>query len=186
MEIQRPEEAEPTTSFPPRAPRTYHYSRPARHGKRAVQEPSKHSFAAELSAVGTQLMHFAIDYITSQYRYLQGALKNHAARVLHAARKAHRAAQKPSKISYASQLTAVRTQLMKGVQVAVDRTTRTWRHLQAVRGYDEPLPKHADTMTYIRYLWRRVLLGFWPEKLTFGIVFVIWGCVLPRWRSNVA
>ena len=116
-------------------------------------------------------LHFAIDYVTCTYRYLQGAQK------LHAARKPHRAARKPSEIPCAPQLAAVRAHLMKGVYVAVDRTTRTWRHLQAVRGYDEPLPKHADTITYIRYLLRCVLLGFWPEKLTLGLAFVIWGCV---------
>ena len=161
-------EMEPTASISPRPPRTYHYSKPARHDKRADRKPAQWSFAAQLSGATTQLIqrtYRVVDYISRTYRYLKAAREN------------ERAVRKPSKISFAAELSAARAQLMEGIYIAAHYTSRTYRHLQAVREYDRAVPKDADTITYVQYLWRRILLGFWPEKIVFGSAAIFKGCV---------
>ena len=186
-----PIEAEIPTPIPPRPPRTYRINNNiARRDERAIRKPTDMSFEALLKKGIVRLteeFYIAVDYSSRTYYYLQAAQEYE--RVIR---------NDPTIRAYVIQLQQKNSKLARSATRQASYRTLEIEVIASQAGllYEE-VPNLAFNLEgtvrqvercrlamsefFLRYTmqhpWARLLVGWWPEKLALGCVWIFGACV---------
>ena len=169
----------PVTSSPRRLPRTYRYSKAAREDKKAAQKSANWSFEALLSTARARLVeefYIAVDYSSRTFSYLQAAreyeeaVRNDPNTIAYPGTRIAYPGARTLEIEVIAVQAGLHYEDVPNLALKLEGTVRQLERLKSVIS--------IVLWIYTRqYPGGRLLVGFWPQKLTLGFAFIIWRCV---------
>ena len=164
--------AKPVTFNSRRLPRTYRYSKAAREDKKAAQKPADWSFEGPLSTA----FDIAVDYSSRTFSYLQAAreyeeaVRNDPNTIAYPGTRIAYPGARTLEIEVIAVQAGLRYEDVPNLALRLEGTVRQLERLKSVIS--------IVFWIYTRqYPGGRLLVGFWPQKLTLGFAFIIWRCV---------
>ena len=189
-------DSEPTWPIPSRSPHTYRHAKAPRKGKIAAQKPTVMSWEALLAAGVARLMeelNVAVDISSRTFHYLQSAREfqrqvqddpKSRAYIMQLHHKMSKLAGSASQHPRAG-ITGTREEEIRVIAVQAGLLYEDVPDLALyLEGTVRQMEVYglATSEFFLIYTtlhpWGRLLVSFWPEKLTFGCAWIFGTCVL--------
>ena len=181
---------EPTWPIPSRSPHTYRQSKATRKGTIAAQKPAEMSWEALISAGIARLMeefHVAVDVSNRTFAYLQAAREYERMVGGDPDRRAYFIKIQRTKSNLAGSTRSPESRTLE-IEIIAGQASLCYEDIPDLALYLEgtvrqvEIYRFATSEFFLRYTtphpWGRLLVSFWPEKLTFGCVWIFGTCVL--------